>query len=66
MEVATPLISWMRRRIPSMAPTALPVAPWMRPIYFVMSSVAHAVWLAGSFISDATTAKPRPASPARA
>ena len=31
-----------------------------------ISSVAFAVWLASDFTSDATTAKPRPASPARA
>ncbi len=31
-----------------------------------ISSVALAVWLASDFTSDATTAKPRPASPARA
>jgi hypothetical protein len=31
-----------------------------------ISSVAFAVWLASDFTSEATTAKPRPASPARA
>ena len=31
-----------------------------------ISSVALAVWLASAFTSDATTAKPRPDSPARA
>jgi len=31
-----------------------------------ISSVAFAVWLASDLTSEATTAKPRPASPARA
>jgi hypothetical protein len=31
-----------------------------------ISSVALAVWLASDLTSEATTAKPRPASPARA
>ena len=31
-----------------------------------ISSVAFAVWLASAFTSEATTAKPRPDSPARA
>ncbi len=38
----------------------------MRPIWPVISSVALAVWPASSLTSAATTAKPRPASPARA
>ena len=39
---------------------------WIAVILSVMSSVARAVWLASLFTSWATTAKPRPASPARA
>ena len=38
----------------------------MLPICWRISSVAFAVWLARFFTSEATTAKPRPASPARA
>ena len=42
------------------------VADWIAAILAAMSSVARAVWLARLFTSCATTAKPRPASPARA
>src|SRR3546814_9044492 len=38
----------------------------MAEIFDAMSSVAAAVWAASDFTSCATTAKPRPASPARA
>ena len=48
------------------ASTACAVEPWMAPICPEISSVALAVWLASVFTSEATTAKPRPASPARA
>ena len=41
-------------------------ADWMAAILKPMSSVAAAVWLARLFTSWATTANPRPASPARA
>src|SRR5271165_4397943 len=49
-----------------MAVTAPPVSAWMLSIFWLMSSVARAVSLASSFTSLATTAKPFPASPARA
>ena len=52
--------------IESLASTVCLVADWMAAILAVMSSVARAVWLARLFTSCATTAKPRPASPARA
>ena len=39
---------------------------WMSAICSEISSVAFAVWLASDFTSEATTAKPLPASPARA
>src|ERR1044072_4442140 len=48
------------------ASTACAVEPWIAPICPEISSVALAVWLASVFTSEATTAKPRPASPARA
>ena len=63
---ATPLISRMRPAIPPIAPTVCPVTPWICAIWWLISSVALAVWLASSLTSAATTAKPRPASPARA
>src|SRR6516162_9427329 len=50
----------------AMASTALLVSPWMASILRPMSSVALAVCLASSLTSLATTAKPLPASPARA
>ena len=49
-----------------MAPTASAVAVWMEATLEAMRSVARAVWLASDLTSYATTAKPRPASPARA
>src|SRR6202044_706991 len=49
-----------------MASTAACVSLWMASIFRLMSSVALAVSLASSFTSLATTAKPLPASPARA
>ena len=42
------------------------VAAWMPLICWPISPVAFAVCSASAFTSDATTAKPRPASPARA
>ena len=48
------------------APTADVVTSCMLAICERISSVAFAVWLARLFTSEATTAKPRPASPARA
>jgi hypothetical protein len=49
-----------------MAPTADVVTCCMLAICARISSVAFAVWLARLLTSEATTAKPRPASPARA
>ena len=48
------------------AETAVVVTVCMLTICWRISSVAFAVWLARLFTSEATTAKPRPASPARA
>ena len=48
------------------APTDSWVAAWMPDICWLISPVAFAVCSASAFTSDATTAKPRPASPARA
>src|SRR5580692_4917941 len=42
------------------------VASWIAATCCEMSSVAREVWLASDFTSAATTAKPLPASPARA
>src|SRR5271166_2357036 len=50
----------------SIADTAALVSFWMASILPLMSSVAVAVCLASSLTSLATTAKPLPASPARA
>ena len=66
MELAMPLISRMRPAMPSMAWTAWPVEPWIWAIWAEISAVALAVWSASAFTSVATTAKPRPATPARA
>ncbi len=55
-----------RRYRRSPAETARAVEPSICPICRPISSVALPVWLANSFTSLATTAKPRPASPARA
>src|SRR6266511_2998691 len=54
-----PLIAWI-------AFTDSWVAAWMLVICWPISPVAFAVCSASAFTSDATTAKPRPASPARA
>ncbi len=48
------------------APTESLVAAWMPEICWPISPVAFAVCSASAFTSEATTAKPRPASPARA
>ena len=66
MVVAMPLISRMVSLMPPIAVTQSPVADWIAATWPAISSVAFAVWLASSLTSDATTAKPRPASPARA
>ena len=49
-----------------MAPTDCVVAAWMLAICWLISPVALAVCSASALTSEATTAKPRPASPARA
>jgi roadblock/LC7 domain-containing protein len=49
-----------------MALTESSVAAWMPLICWPISPVAFAVCSASAFTSEATTAKPRPASPARA
>ncbi|MET4829701.1 hypothetical protein ABH972_007290 [Bradyrhizobium ottawaense] len=49
-----------------MAPTECSVAVWMLAICWPISPVAFAVCSASALTSEATTAKPRPASPARA
>ena len=58
-----PPITWA---IEPIARTASAVPFCTRAIRPMISSVAWAVWLARPFTSLATTAKPRPASPARA
>ncbi|MGY4362195.1 hypothetical protein ACVW0J_008688 [Bradyrhizobium sp. i1.7.7] len=47
-------------------PTDSSVAAWMPETCWAISPVAFAVCSASAFTSEATTAKPRPASPARA
>jgi hypothetical protein len=59
-------ISRMRSVIRWIAATAEPVESCTERICAEMSSVALAVCTASDFTSDATTANPRPASPARA
>jgi hypothetical protein len=59
-------ISCMLFAIRAIASTALPVEFCTSRIWLEMSSVALAVCTASDFTSAATTAKPRPASPARA
>ena len=54
-----PLIAWI-------AFTDSWVAPWILVICWPISPVAFAVCSASAFTSEATTANPRPASPARA
>jgi hypothetical protein len=49
-----------------MAATDCPVEPWISATRPAISSVARPVWVARLFTSFATTAKPLPASPARA
>ena len=60
---------WTSSTVPWIEPlasTVWRVACWIAVILAVMSSVARAVCEARLFTSCATTAKPRPASPARA
>jgi hypothetical protein len=64
--VAMPLISRMVLLMPPIAATQPLVADWIAATCSAISSVAFAVWLARFLTSEATTAKPLPASPARA
>ena len=66
MEAEISLILPMVATIPSMAPTVPLISLLTASIWAAISSVALAVWLASDFTSPATTAKPLPASPARA
>jgi predicted DNA-binding ribbon-helix-helix protein len=59
-------ISSIIARIESVASTASRVLDWIDEMRSSISCVASAVWRASSFTSFATTAKPRPASPALA
>ena len=56
----------MLRAIEPISSTAPLVASWIAATCCEISSVAREVWLASAFTSAATTAKPLPASPARA
>jgi hypothetical protein len=56
----------MVEAIERIACAALCVSPWIDAIGTRMSSVAFAVCVASDFTSEATPAKPFPASPARA
>src|SRR5665647_1463240 len=62
----TSLISLTALPISRTASTALRVEDWIRPTFWPISEVAFAVCSASALTSCATTAKPRPASPARA
>src|SRR5207237_1053263 len=64
--LAISLIWPMVPPMPWIAATVSLVARCMALIWAEISSVAFAVWLDRLFTSEATTAKPRPASPARA
>ena len=64
--VATAVNSWMLWAIEATSPTAPWVAAWIAATCCEISSVARDVWLASALTSAATTAKPLPASPARA
>ena len=59
-------MSRMRSALRRIASTAPVVDDWMAAIWEAICSVAFAVCTASDFTSEATTAKPRPASPARA
>ena len=56
----------MMRAIEVISPTARLVASWISVTWCEISPVACEVWLASCLTSEATTAKPLPASPARA
>ena len=66
--IAVPIwsISAMTSATLRIAVTVSSLAAWIAAICSEISVVALAVWPASDFTSEATTAKPRPASPARA
>ncbi len=64
--VAMPEIVSIRPATERIAATVCSTAPRICPTWLLISPVARAVWLARFFTSEATTAKPLPASPARA
>src|SRR5947209_10686163 len=66
MPAVISLISAMVWVIPPIAATASLVEVCIAVTWAEISSVALAVWLASALTSEATTAKPRPDSPARA
>ncbi len=66
MRPCTCAIRPMMSVIRPIASTAPRESPWIAPIFSLISPVAAAVCLASSLTSFATTAKPFPASPARA
>ncbi len=66
MVVEISLTSTIVKEIRLIAATASAVSAWIVSIWARMSSVACDVCVASDLTSDATTAKPRPASPARA
>ena len=72
MLTAVAMVAAIREIWPMVSPISLIaatdscVATCMPVMCDEISSVAFAVWLASDFTSVATTAKPRPASPARA
>src|SRR5438552_7322415 len=66
VDVTYSLTSWMALLIESSAVTTSPEMPFKLSISVSILSVACFAWLARLLTSDATTAKPRPASPARA
>jgi len=66
IEVLISLTCETMRPISRIASAVVWLALWIPLICCSMSPVALAVWLASDLTSDATTAKPLPASPARA
>ena len=66
IEVVISLILPMVSPMPPIEATASLVEDCIAATWAEISSVAFAVWLASAFTSEATTAKPRPDSPARA
>ena len=66
IDVVISLICAIVWEMPLIAATASLVDCCIASTWPEISSVAFAVWLASAFTSEATTAKPRPDSPARA